>query len=246
MAAGSAVLCGAPLKLLGAAGTPDTSAGGSGAGPAGAIVGTALAPRSGRRGTKLFRLLPPEDTGLTAENSYDDPRIWGERYSDFEVGSIGTGIAIGDYDGDGRPDIFVVSKTGTCRLFRNLGDWRFEDVTERAGVGDQGAAAKVWKFGATFVDVNNDGLLDLYVCRYDAPNLLYINQGDGTFREEAAIRGLAVNDASVMAAFCDYDRDGWLDVFVQTNILDASSHPDGQRDYLFHNNGNGTFTDVTD
>jgi len=89
-------------------------------------------------------------------------------------------------------------------------------VTERAGVGDKGPAASTWKQGATFVDVNNNGLLDIYVCRFAAPNLLYINQGDGTFREEAAARGLAVNDASVMAAFCDYDRDGWLDVFIQT------------------------------
>ena len=104
------------------------------------------------------------------------------------MGSIGTGVAIGDYDGDGRPDIFVVSKTGSCRLYRNLGGWKFEDVTERAGVGDAGEAAKVWKTGATFADVNNDGLLDLYVCRYGAPNLLYINQGDGTFKEEAAAR----------------------------------------------------------
>jgi len=159
---------------------------------------------------------------------------------------MGTGVAIGDYDGDGRADIFVVSKTESCRLFRNLGNWKFEDVTDKAGVGDKGEAAGIWKQGATFADVNNDGLLDLYVCRFNAPNLLYINQGDGTFKEEAAARGLAVNDASVMAAFCDYDRDGWLDVFIQTNVLDITTHPNGQRNYLFHNNGDGTFTDVTE
>jgi hypothetical protein len=68
----------------------------------------------------------PQDVGLYSEN---------------ETGAIGTGIAIGDYDGDGRPDIFVVSKTRSCRLFRNLGDWKFEDVTEKAGVGDKGDAA---------------------------------------------------------------------------------------------------------
>ena len=140
----------------------------------------------------------------------------------------------------------MVGKTGSCRLFRNLGNWKFEDVTEKAGVGDKGDAAKIWKQGATFVDVNNDGLLDIYVCRFNAPNLLYINQGDGTFKEEAAARGLAVTDACVMAAFCDYDRDGFLDVFIQTNILDADTHPAGQKDYLFHNNGDGTFTDVTE
>ena len=94
--------------------------------------------------------------------------------------------------------------------------------------------------------MNNDGRLDLYVCRFNAPNLLYVNQGDGTFKEQAHAYGLDVKDASVMAYFCDYDRDGWLDVFIQTNVLDAATHPEGQRDYLFHNNGGVTFTNVTD
>ncbi|HEY4247068.1 MAG TPA: FG-GAP-like repeat-containing protein [Lacunisphaera sp.] len=205
-----------------------------------------LAPRSGPKGATLFTGMSPQSTGIVAENRYADPKMWGQLYREFEVGAVGTGVAIGDYDGDGRPDIFVVSKTETCRLFRNLGNWKFEDVTDKAGVGDKGDAAGIWKQGATFVDVNNDGLLDIYVCRFNAPNLLYINQGDGTFKEEAERRGLAVNDASVMAAFCDYDRDGWLDVFIQTNILDTVAHPNGQRNYLFHNNGDGTFTNVTD
>jgi hypothetical protein len=193
----------------------------------------------------MFKVLPPQETGVVTENPYDDPKMWGALYYQSENGSFGTGVAIGDYDNDGWPDIFVVSKTRSCRLFRNLGNWKFEDVTERAGVGDKGESAGIWKHGATFVDVDNNGLLDIYVCRFGAPNLLYINQGDGTFREEAQARGLAVKDASVMAAFCDFDRDGFLDVFVQTNLLDAS-HPNGQRDYLFHNNGDGTFTDVTE
>jgi hypothetical protein len=210
------------------------------------IVEQPLAARSGPRGKTLFVVLPPEQTGVRTENNYDDPAMWGRRYREIELGAIGTGVTIGDYDGDGRPDLFVVSKTESCRLFRNLGNFRFEDVTAKAGVEDVGDAARVWKDGATFVDVNNDGRLDLYVCRFDAPNLLYINQGDGTFKEEAHARGLDVKDASAMAAFCDYDRDGWLDVFIQTNILDSSAHPDGQRDYLFHNNGDGTFTNVTD
>ncbi len=204
-----------------------------------------LAKHSGPRGATMFSELPPERTGVVTENNYDDASMWSEHFAEFESGSIGTGVAIGDFDGDGRPDIFVVSKTESCRLFRNLGDWKFADVTAQAGVGDQGEAARIWKQGATFVDVNNDGRLDLYVCRFNAPNLLYVNQGDGTFREEAAARGLAVNDASVMAAFCDYDRDGALDVFIQTNYPQATEHRHEQRNYLFHNNGDGTFTDVT-
>ncbi len=207
------------------------------------ISGQPLQPRSGPRGATMFAELPAEQTGIVTSNPYDDPRMWAERYHELGAGAIGTGVAVGDYDNDGRPDIFVVSKTGTCRLFHNRGDWKFEDVTERAGVGD---ASKEWKQGATFADVNNDGWLDIYVCRFDAPNLLFINQRDGTFKEEAAARGLAVVDGCGQAAFADYDRDGWLDVYIQTNLLNSATHPNGRRDYLFHNNGDGTFTDVTD
>lgn len=217
-----------------------------GADSAGSITEKSLRAAAPPRGKTMFVQLPPEATGVRTENRYSDPKMWGERYLEAGVGSIGSGVTIGDYDGDGRPDIFVVSKSDGCRLFRNLGNWKFEDVTDRAGVGDQGEAALVWKQGATFVDVNNDGLLDLYVCRFDAPNLLYVNQGDGTFREMAHAYGLDVKDASGVAAFFDYDRDGWLDVFIQTNLLSIAQHSNGQRNYLFHNNRNGTFTNVTE
>ncbi len=211
--------------------------------PAGGISERPLAPRPFPRGKTMFVTLPPAETGVHVENKYDDPRMWGNLNHEFEIGAIGTGVAIGDYDGDGRPDIYVVSKTEGCRLFRNLGNYRFEDVTEKAGVG---ATPGVWNQGATFVDINNSGRLDIYVCRFNAPNLLYINQGDGTFKESAHAYGLDVSDASAMAAFCDYDRDGRLDVFIQTNLLDYNQHPNGQRNSLFHNNGNGTFTNVTE
>jgi hypothetical protein len=211
--------------------------------PGGGITGKPLSPHPFARGATLFVQLSPEQTGVTAPNPYDDPRMWGDLYQEFEGGSIGTGVAIGDYDGDGRPDIFVVTKNHGCRLFRNLGGYRFEDVTRKAGVG---AEPGVWNVGATFVDINNDGLLDIYVCRFNAPNLLYINQGDGTFREMAHAYGLDIKDSSVMAAFSDYDRDGWLDVYVTTNILNSAAHPNGQRGYLLHNNRDGTFTNVTE
>jgi hypothetical protein len=212
---------------------------------AGELASTPLAPPSGADATTLFTRLEAEATGLRTGNRYADSRMWGDLFQEFQVGALGTGVAIADYDGDDRPDLFVVSKTESCRLFRNLGNWKFEDVTDRAGVGDRGEAATIWKQGAAFADINNDGRPDLYVCRFRAPNLLYINQGDGTFREEAAARGLALVDASSMAAFCDYDRDGWLDVFIQTNLLDAATNPDGQPDRLYRNRGDGTFTDVT-
>jgi hypothetical protein len=202
-----------------------------------------FAPHPSPRGQTLFVRLSPDATGVRAENRYSDPRMWGDLYQEFSVGSMGTGVAIGDYDGDGRPDIYVVSKTEGCRLFRNLGGYRFEDTTERAGVG---ADPAVWTESATFADVNNDGRLDIYVCRFNAPNLLYLNQGDGTFRESARAYGLDVRDASVVAAFCDYDRDGRLDVYLATNLLNRAEHPRGQRGYLFHQNRDGTFTNVTD
>ena len=213
----------------------------------------------------MFTELPAEQTGIVAENNFADERMWEDREKEFALGATGTGIAIGDYDGDERPDVFIVSKTEQSRLFRNLGGWKFEDVTERAGLGTSAGgwmdsamrlvglggdtvvdSHEWWKQGASFADVNNDGRLDLYVCRFGAPNLLYINQGDGTFREEAAARGLALSDASGMAEFCDYDRDGWLDVYIHTTMLNAVAQPSGQRDRLYHNNGNGTFTEVTE
>lgn len=200
-------------------------------------------PRSKPEGETLFTELTPESTGIVTTNRYDDPRMWGRRHSELSVGAIGTGVAVGDYDGDGWPDVFIVSKIESSRLFRNLGNWRFEDVTEAAGLWDESGE---WKQGASFVDVNNDGLLDLYQCRFDASNQLYINQGDGTFLDEAASRGLAVFDASSMGCFADYDRDGWLDVYIQTNIKDAAVNVEGQPDYLFRNRGDGTFEEVTE
>ena len=221
--------------------------------------GQPFAPRSAPRGSTLFTELPSSRTGVITQNNYADPRMWGDRYQEFALGGMGTGVAIGDYDNDGRPDVFVVSKTETCRLFRNLGDWRFLDVTDSAGIlaGERSGArvsgreepdagVEEWKQGATFADVNNDGWLDIYVCRWGVPNWLFMNQGDGTFKEEAAERGLALVDASGVGAFADYDRDGWLDVYVQTNMLKANESSGGQRDRLFRNNGDGTFADVTD
>ena len=130
--------------------------GAQGPSPDGGIEEKPLALGPGTKGGPLFVVVPVEESGLRSENNYDDPEMWGKRARELEIGAIGTGVAIGDYDGDGRPDIFVVSKTESCRLFRNLGNGKFEDVTEKAGVADHGADARIWKQGATFVDINND------------------------------------------------------------------------------------------
>ncbi|WP_197528033.1 FG-GAP-like repeat-containing protein [Posidoniimonas polymericola] len=121
-----------------------------------------------------------------------------------------------DYDGDGLVDVFLPRSTDGGRLYRNLGAFRFQDVTVEAGILTTG---DLWTTGATFVDIDNDGDLDLYVCGFDCPNALYINDGAGRFTEDAAGYGLAYSGSSAMAAFEDYDRDGDLDLFLLTNHI---------------------------
>ena len=137
----------------------------------------------------------------------------------------------------------MVSRNGPCALYRQTAPYKFVNVAAAAGVdciSDKGNIVS-----ATVVDINQDGWPDLYVCRFDAPNLLFVNNGDGTFTERAHEYGLDVKDASVEATFADYDGDGYLDCFLLTNVLDWSKSPTGRRSYLFHNNHNGTFTDVS-
>ena len=128
-----------------------------------------------------------------------------------------TGVAIGDVDGDGKPDLYLTRYNQGDQLYRNLGDWHFEDVTARAGVTGDGR----WHAGATFIDIDRDGDLDLYVCVFDGPNQLYVNQGDGTFKEQASAFGLDFSGASVMMAFADYDGDGELDGYLATHRLNV-------------------------
>ncbi len=201
------------------------------------LAATPLAPPRPGPGVALFTSLPATETGIVVSNAYADPGMWKERYRELTFGAMGTGVAIGDYDNDGRPDVYVVSKTETSRLFRNLGKWKFQDTTETAGLAGsadlldrglawiksirEGAKPEIdevvnWQQGATFVDVNNDGWLDLYVCRFGAPNELWLNQRDGTFREEAAVRGLAVIDGSGMGGVWRL-RPRWLVGRVSAN-----------------------------
>lgn len=193
-------------------------------------------------GAKAFARVDPATSGVNVRNVFDDPRMWGERFRELTLGAVETGVAVADFNRDGRMDIFAISKNGPCALYFQTGDWKFEDRAAAAGVAIGVPSSNT---GVTVVDINQDGAPDLYVCRYDLPNLLFVNKGDGTFTERAAAHGLDLKDASVHATFADYDRDGDLDCYLVTNILDFSKSPQGRRDVLLRNDGDGKFVDVT-
>ena len=193
---------------------------------------------------------------------------------DHLLESVGSGGAFIDYDNDGRLDIYLVNgweleeepsrvKTkGRNVLYRNRGDGTFEDVTERAGVGDSG-----WGVGVCAGDYNNDGHVDLYVTNF-GPNVLYRNKGDGTFEDVARSAGVADAGWGEGAAFFDADRDGDLDLYV-SNYVEATIEEvlagrrttlwrdkvkvmagpfglRGGRDTFYRNRGDGTFEDATE
>jgi len=169
--------------------------------------------------------------------------------------NYGMGVAVGDYDNDGFPDIYVTN-FGKNILYHNNGDGTFTDVTAKAGV-----AAGGWSVSAGFLDYDNDGKLDLFVTRYldwsieksktcgsEKPtycppgefpattNILYHNRGDGTFEDVSVASGIAAKKGHGLGvAFADYDGDGYTDIFVANDAT-------GQ--FLFHNNGDGTFTET--
>ncbi len=184
-----------------------------------------------------FTALDSATIGLTVPNLYNDPRMWGDRFREYTLGALETGLAVADFDRDGLLDIYAVSKNGPNALYRQSIPLKFYDIATvaRVDVADDPAG----QTGAAAVDINQDGWPDIYLCRLDAPNLLFINNGDSTFTEMGAAYGLDLRDASVHASFADYDGDGDLDAYVCTNILDFARSPQGQPDYLMRNNGPG-------
>lgn len=167
-----------------------------------------LGPRSNSGVVKkLFTELPPTTTGITFVNPIDLKHPLKRLYTSALGGG---GVAAGDFDSDGHCDLYFVSGARENRLYRNLGNARFADITAKAGVG----GGEAWGAGVAAVDIEGDGDLDLYVCNYESPNQLFLNDGKGTFTESARAFGLDLAGAFGMAAFADYDLDGDLDLYL--------------------------------
>lgn len=191
----------------------------------------------------------------------------------YIVESMGGGVALFDYDNDGRLDVYLTDsltvdtaqdpKAARSALYRNLGNLKFEDVTDRAGLAHPG-----WGMGTCTADVDGDGWEDVYVTAL-GPNRLYHNNHDGTFKDVAPEAGVTVGGWSTGCGFADYDKDGDLDLFVSRYVkIDLRNLPEfgkgktcefrgvavqcgprglpGETDLLFRNDGNGHFTDVSE
>ncbi|HEA29478.1 MAG TPA: RNA-binding protein [Leeuwenhoekiella sp.] len=200
-----------------------------------------------------FELLPSSKTGITFSNDIKET---------FDFNPInyvyiynGAGVGTGDINNDGLPDLFFGGNQVPSKLYLNKGDMVFEDITESAGILKEG-----WATGISIIDINADGLLDIYVCiastdTAKSENQLYINLGNNTFKESAKEYGLNDSGYSTQAAFFDYDKDGDLDMYLLTNGIEPFNHNnmrpikrDGEgitTDRLYKNNGDHTFTNVS-
>lgn len=208
---------------------------------------------------KRFELLSVSRTGLDFENEI----AIGEEFNvlDFDYIYNGAGVATGDFDLDGLPDVVFAGNMVSSRLYLNRGDFRFEDVTQNAGL-----ETNSWVEGITLVDINQDGLLDIYACVSNRketsqdPNLLFVHQGFGDdgipkYKEMAAAYGLADIGYNTQSAFFDYDKDGDLDLYILSNAMENfqrnlsrprdTSGNGKSNDKLYRNNGDGTFSNVT-
>lgn len=204
----------------------------------------------------LFILLDPQETGIKFSNDLTFDRDFNiYTYRNFYNGG---GVAIGDINNDSLPDVYLTANMGPNKLYLNKGNLKFEDITDKAGV----AGTRTWSTGVTFVDINGDNYLDIYVCNSGDPggkekqNELFVNKGDGTFEEAASRYGIDDQGYSTHAVFFDYDKDGDLDLYLLNNSYQAIGSFNLRRnqrgirdqeggDKLYRNDGK-TFTDVSE
>src|SRR5579859_1587654 len=178
------------------------------------MVGMAFFPSCDRKDT-LFTKLDPGSTHVEFSNNILDNN---ERFSclNFPYYYNGGGVAVGDFNNDGLPDLIFTGSMVKNRVYLNRGNFQFEDITPKTGI----ARFDGWCTGVTVADVNNDGWPDIYICRsalensQDRTNLLFINNHDLTFTESAARYGLNDSGYSTQASFFDFDKDGDLDLFL--------------------------------
>ncbi|MEO8192995.1 MAG: VCBS repeat-containing protein [Gemmatimonadales bacterium] len=218
-----------------------------------------LAGCGDKDGRPVFKLLSPDETGVRFANTITTDDSLNVQ-TDVYVYN-GAGVAVGDIDNDGLVDIFFSGNMVSSRLYVNKGQMRFDDITGRAGV-----STRRWATGATMVDINNDGYLDIYVSvsgpEWSTPkqraNLLFINNGNRTFTEAAERYGVADTGFTTHSVFLDFDGDGCLDLFLLNNSPadfsrgDISTHPSGMQgetpgshNELYRNSCQGTFTNVS-
>lgn len=205
-------------------------------------------------GQSLFTLVPPEKSGIDFQNTLTESST--QNVLAYEYFYNGGGVAVGDLNNDGLPDIVLTSNQGQPRIYINKGNFVFDDISKQSKVRADG-----WKTGVTLADVNGDGWLDIYICRSgndpedSRRNLLFINQKNGTFKEEAKQYGIDDAGNSTQAVFFDYDNDGDLDLFLLNhsikrlnnfNIAEMKATRDPSAgDKLYRNDGDGHFTDVS-
>jgi hypothetical protein len=207
----------------------------------------------------LFQKVAPSRSGIHFENTLEDtPKLNILTYLYYYNGA---GVAAADFNGDGLTDLYFTANQTEDKLYLNQGGFKFEDVTERAKIDNSGG----WTTGVAHVDINHDGLLDIYVCKVgnfktlNGNNLLYVNQGNDEngipiFKEDAAAYGLDFSGFSTQSAFFDYDLDGDLDMYllnhsVYPNRTYGKGNKRKQVDSLagdrLYKNENGKFVDIS-
>jgi enediyne biosynthesis protein E4 len=204
----------------------------------------------------VFKKIPSSKSGITFNNLVDE-NYQRNYFDSFAYVYNGAGVAIGDINNDGLQDIYFTGNEVPNKLYLNQGGMKFKDITAAAGV-DGG---KGWDNGVTMVDINNDSLMDIYVCRggyrdtdEERKNLLYINQGNQTFKELAKEYGLDDNGYSQHSLFFDMDNDNDLDVYISSRpdsfylglsrmVSGKRNPPDKCRNKLYRND-NGKYTEI--
>jgi enediyne biosynthesis protein E4 len=208
------------------------------------LIASCSSPK--KHGILYFDILPSSETGVDFKNTIvenDTTNMFVNEYT-----YMGGGVGVGDFNHDGLQDVFFAGNQVSSKLYINKGDMHFEDITKKAGV-----STSTWCTGVSVIDINNDGWPDIYVSvsgkvpGSQRKNLLFVNQHDLTFKEEAAEYGLADTSYSTQAVFLDYDKDGRMDMYLLNHTLN-DSRPNDIRDNkvdsnaiagdkLYHNEG---------